>query len=315
MATPTYSKLTGKRRSWIQYSQLWVAADHLLMIQSSRFTEEYSRYRFEDIEAIVITELESEPLRQIVFALIALSAFVLSWVVPDSRFLKIFFAMPSGALLAAVALDVLRGPKCRCLLRTAVSEHILRPVTRVRTANRVVTELHRLITEVQGSLENISGETVVSQGLSPEPVSIAKPSKFILYVLLASLVVNLILSLALLRWDSVQLNTIALYALFGEIVFAVLVYRQRPRFGINSTFYSTWMPIILVFLGVEVLLTAAYFGYYLTLIADAQKAKTLLESPRNWPYFKESTMFSAAWRLPAAILTLIHVRSTLPEED
>ena len=69
MATPSYKKLTGKRRSWIQYSQLWLAADHLLMIQSSRFTEEYSRYKFEDIEAIVVTELEAEPLRQIVFAL------------------------------------------------------------------------------------------------------------------------------------------------------------------------------------------------------------------------------------------------------
>ena len=63
MTKINYRQLTPKSRRWIQFSQLWLAPDHLMLLKSSRFTEEYSRYRLEDIEAVVVTSLDGEPLR------------------------------------------------------------------------------------------------------------------------------------------------------------------------------------------------------------------------------------------------------------
>ena len=154
----------------------------------------------------------------------------------------------------------------------------------------------------------------MNQGANPEPPVSSRHGKLVPYILFTSLVLNVVLSLVLLKWANMQLNTIASYALIGEIIFAVMVYRQRPRFGLNSTFYSTWLPLMFVFLGVEVVLTAGYFGFYIMSLADSQKAKALTESANNWPYFKETTIFSALWRLPAAVLTFIHINSGLPEE-
>lgn len=314
LATPTYTKLSPKKRHWFQYSQLWLAEDHLLMLQSSRFTEEYTRYRLEDIEAIVVTQLEPDPMRQLTLGLLTISAFICALTIPDSSYLKAFLAIPTGLLLVSVIVDALRGPKCRCLLRTAVSEHLLKPIMRVSTANRVVTELHRVITATQGSLDSVSGGTAEAQQASYQPPTANKLSKWIGYLLFGCFLLNAVLQLASLKWTNTQLSTISLNVFLAEVIFAILAYQRRPLFGYLNPFYSTWLPVFFVLLGIETVIVMGYFGYYLKLLADGPNSKALLETVRKWPYFMESTVFSVVWRLPAAILTLIHLRSGDPED-
>jgi len=50
-----YRKLPGARRTPLRKATLWIAGDHILSIDSHRFSEEYKRYYFKDIQAIIVT--------------------------------------------------------------------------------------------------------------------------------------------------------------------------------------------------------------------------------------------------------------------
>src|SRR5438093_13233817 len=50
-----YRKLPGARRTPLRKATLWLAGDHILSVDSHRFSEEYKRYYFKDIQAIVVT--------------------------------------------------------------------------------------------------------------------------------------------------------------------------------------------------------------------------------------------------------------------
>ena len=309
MANGAYRKLTGKARRWFQFSQLWLADDHLMMLKSSRFTEQYSRYRLDDIEAIVVTEIEPEPFRQVLMGLLALSAFVAASLVPDSAWMKGFFAIPAGLALAYVAADVLRGRKCRCLLRTAVSEHLLEPVTRMGGANRVLGILLPAIQSAQGTLETVPEEMVTSHALGRSETDQKKNEPLVSYLLLGVMATNIVVSLAVTKWDTTQLATVGLYLFAAEWIFAALLYRRRPRFGLPSAFYTMLLPGIFFFLGADTILMIGYFGYYVGQLARNVDPKVLSQSLQNWPYFWESTIFSVLWRMAASVLTFIHLRS------
>ncbi len=308
MADTTYRKLTGKGRRWFQFSQLWLAHDHLMMQKSSRFTEQYSRYRLQDIEAIIVTEMEPEPIRQVLMGLLALSAFVGASLIPDSPWLKAFFAIPAGLALAYAAADVLRGRKCRCLLRTAVSEHILGPITRMNEANRVLGVLLPAIESTQGTLQAVPEEMVASHSIGGSQAD-QKNEPLISYLLLGTMVVTIVVSLAVTQWDTTQLATVGLYLFAAEWIFAALLYRRRPRFGLPSSFYTMSLPGIFFFLGADTILMIGYFGYYIGQMAKNVDPRILSQSVQSWPYFWESTIFSILWRMAASVLTFIHLRS------
>src|SRR4051794_25041567 len=49
-----YRKLPGHRRGLINGSSVWLGPDHLLLVKSQRFKEEYKRFYLRDIQAIAI---------------------------------------------------------------------------------------------------------------------------------------------------------------------------------------------------------------------------------------------------------------------
>jgi hypothetical protein len=51
-----YRRLTGRKRTLLGYSQLWLAPDHILLVKSTRFAENYQRFALADIQAITVTE-------------------------------------------------------------------------------------------------------------------------------------------------------------------------------------------------------------------------------------------------------------------
>ena len=52
----SYRKLPGRRRGFLFGSSVWLADDHLLLVKSARFREEYRRFYFRDIQAIVTAD-------------------------------------------------------------------------------------------------------------------------------------------------------------------------------------------------------------------------------------------------------------------
>src|SRR6266849_5352271 len=57
MEKSIYQRLTGRKRTLLGYSQLWLGPDHLLLVKSTRFAEEYQRFALADIQAITLTEM------------------------------------------------------------------------------------------------------------------------------------------------------------------------------------------------------------------------------------------------------------------
>ena len=56
MAKSIYQRLTGRKRTLFGYSQLWLAPDHILLVKSTHFAENYQRFALADIQAITVTE-------------------------------------------------------------------------------------------------------------------------------------------------------------------------------------------------------------------------------------------------------------------
>ena len=155
-ATP-YTRLPGRglrregfvalTRTWCS---LWLADDHLLSVDNHLFSEDYKRFYFRDIQAIVMRKT----LRGAVWNIV-LGALTALW-------LMIMFAqnlreapmawLVVAAMLLALLINALRGPTCRCQLITAVHQETLPSLNRLKTANKVLDILRQRIRQAQRDL-------------------------------------------------------------------------------------------------------------------------------------------------------------------
>ena len=143
----TYQRLPGARRTPLRKATLWLAGDHILSIDSHRFSEDYKRYYFKDIQAIVVRQTGSTAMSRavdlvvaIVLALLALTAWRL-----DSR----PAAIVGGLILILFVIARSLGPRCVCQLITAVSSDRLPSLNRLRTAEKALGIIGPLVQEAQ----------------------------------------------------------------------------------------------------------------------------------------------------------------------
>src|SRR5260370_38411039 len=112
-----YRKIPGARRTPLRKASLWLAGDHILSVDSHRFPEEYKRYYFKDIQAIIVTNRSTamgkatDLIVAIVLALLALAA----WRLPSSA-----TAIAVGGMLPQFLIFKSPGPLCECQLNTPV---------------------------------------------------------------------------------------------------------------------------------------------------------------------------------------------------
>ena len=162
MSAKEYRRLPGRglRRIgpvafWRTTNRLWLGSDHLLSSDSTGYTEEYRRFYFRDLQAIILRRTDRGR----------------NWTA-GLAFLTICFALagyalgPVGAavlwslaalLLLSLAINAARGPTCTCHLQTAVQFEELPALGRVRAARKALAQLRAVIEETQGVL---SGEEV-----------------------------------------------------------------------------------------------------------------------------------------------------------
>lgn len=157
MSSSNYLQLSPKNRTWAGFSQAWLGDDHLLIVNSNRFVERYQRFAFSDIQAIVVSEGGKRSFWQPLLLLVCL----LGGLAARSSFGRGFFAVIGVVALALVILDIARGPRCRCVLQTAVSGERLYPISRMGTARSFLATITPAIESVQGSIpiENLMVHT------------------------------------------------------------------------------------------------------------------------------------------------------------
>jgi hypothetical protein len=179
-STENYRKLPGRLRGVIHGASVWAGSDHLLLVCSTRFREEYKRFFYRDIQAIAVAEDRRFPVPTptILLAAIAIAAGIVT-----GRFaprLAPFWWIPLAAL-AGAWLYVSIAQSCRCRIYTAVSGDELPSIYRRWTARRFLAAAEPLIAATQGSLEGNWAEAAEERPAGPmerfaeEPAEALKP--------------------------------------------------------------------------------------------------------------------------------------------
>jgi hypothetical protein len=164
-----YRKLTRKRRTPGGSSQLWLAGDHILLVNSSWWVQNYRRFRLSEIQALVAVERPSWRPVQAVVLVITLLLLALSLWGAVSITGKIFGAIVFGSTLAAEIADLARGPYCRLTLHTAVSDIRIPAITRMRAAERFLAAIVPSIESSQAALAPAIAQSLPHSEPEPAP--------------------------------------------------------------------------------------------------------------------------------------------------
>ncbi len=140
-----YKKLPGLAILPFQRRSLWLGPDHVLSVRTLPLTEQYRRYYFRDIQAIVLTESGSSW----AYYLYASAAFLLLMFLLLGYTWHPVWASLSG-IVAAILFSVgLQVPNCACYLQTATGVERLPSLGRIRAARKTLAILKPAIDAAQ----------------------------------------------------------------------------------------------------------------------------------------------------------------------
>lgn len=133
------------------YSSLWEGPDHLLLVKSTGYTEEYQQIQYTDVQSIMVTESERRMTWNIVWIVAGvITAFPLVLGLIEHQ-----EPIVSGILMAVIltflAINHFRGPTCKVFLITRV-QTVRLPFVRRRKAEKILARIQPLIDAAQADL-------------------------------------------------------------------------------------------------------------------------------------------------------------------
>ena len=146
-----YQKLPGTKKGFLLGKHtLWRGKDHLLQIFSRMGVEDYKRFYFSDIQAIITRKTSVGKVQNMI-----LGGFILLLSLPiivSGAGWTFFFAAVAGVLLIALCVNLFRGPTCETRLVTAVQTEKMYSLCRLKNTLKVMDGLQTYVQAVQGSL-------------------------------------------------------------------------------------------------------------------------------------------------------------------
>jgi hypothetical protein len=298
-----YSRLSGRKRSLSGYSQLWLGANHILLVNSTHFAEVYRHFALSDIQAIVVTSLAERTVLQVIGALAAI-AWTSAALMVNSIFLKIFFTATGAGALAVVIADILRGTRCVCYLQTAVSQERLAPISRLRQAGRFLARIQPAIEAVQGSLapDQLTAELPAFANSPGAPPEVQRPRGYDAEILFGIILANALLVLVDQRFPETEASSVLFVTMLAEFVLALLVLiragahikRLIPSLALIALFCIAWDAVGL-FRGVG--------QWGMELWAAAQQGKPVMAT-FSWSRSRPEVWFAELWRLGVGLTGL-----------
>ncbi len=301
-----YQRLTGRRRAIMGFSQLWLAPDHILLVQNHRFSEQYRRFALADIQAIVVTTVPDRmPLQILAFFASLLWTSALFAV--SLMFWKIFFGVTGTIAIAIFIADIARGPRCRCHLYTAVSRELLAPVSRVRGARAFLDRIRPAIEGVQGTLATERIATLEPSGrpLGQAPPEVPAPPGYLPEILFGLFLIDAIFVLASTRFARAEFSNVLPTTFFAEFVILVVALIRRPGRDPRRFIYAL-MAVAIVCMGWDaVALGRSFVGYMGSVFEEARRGKAAPPTILAWMGFQHGpAIFAATWRAAAGIIGL-----------
>lgn len=148
----SYQRLPGKKKGFlIGQHTLWQGSDHLLQIYSRLGVEDYKRYYFDDIQAIITRKTGSGSIQNIILAL--LFGIFCFYAVTSGGSWRILPALIAAALLLILLVNVIKGPTCETILLTAVQTEKLHSLHRLKTTEPVMNRIRSMIEPRQGRID------------------------------------------------------------------------------------------------------------------------------------------------------------------
>ncbi|MCF6312002.1 MAG: hypothetical protein L3J39_06085 [Verrucomicrobiales bacterium] len=146
-------------------SSLWRGEDHLLYVRGSGFlipfNEEYLRFRYKDIQSLVIVGTSGQWVSAILYGIGTLLFGLLSYLMLSSReaddvallVMALVFPVPATmALLLLWVRTLMLGKRCVVEVQTSLKKERLRMLTRLPLARRVLQSVEGLIQASQEDL-------------------------------------------------------------------------------------------------------------------------------------------------------------------
>jgi hypothetical protein len=294
-----YTRLPGKglrRQGFLAivriYCTLWLAQDHILNVDNRGFAEDYKRFYFRDIQAIIMRRTNRGKVWNLILisliGLIVLFAFsfgemvtVLSWLIVAGIF---------GIILIV---NWLRGPTCTCHIITAVQQETLPSLDRLKIAEKVINILKRYIQEAQGE---INAEEVQATELSDQPEVSGSPFYFTSQaesdqpvrhyhgrmhgIIFSLLLVDGMLTCLHLLLQNVALNLVSLgLTLIFSICLIIALVKQYNTDISKGIRWVTWSSFAYVCVSYVV-------GYILTIYLSFLIKGPIQRGMNQWEYFK-----------------------------
>jgi hypothetical protein len=172
MARPSgiYTRLTRNAAGVGSYSSLWLAADHLLIVTSSGYSEDYARVQLRDIKAFFIVESSRRLWWGMVWGVLAFLGAVLLVNAIIGQGNLILWGIFAALLLGANAWNMLLGPGCTAHIMTGVQTARLPALVRLKKTQRVLGRLQPLIEAAQADFATAAFAPVSSPPtLPPSP--------------------------------------------------------------------------------------------------------------------------------------------------
>ena len=147
-----YEQLTRPATSVGSYRTLWFAEDHLLLVNSTGYSEGYRRIQFSDIKGFFVIPSDRRLLWYVPWVIFAL----FSGVFLINTLFSAETPYVSGSILAfslvLIAWNYLLGPTCLAYVVTGVQTAQLPSLVRRRKARKVLGRLQPLIAAVQADM-------------------------------------------------------------------------------------------------------------------------------------------------------------------
>ncbi|MEJ2731061.1 MAG: hypothetical protein P8185_21575 [Deltaproteobacteria bacterium] len=166
--TLPYQRLPGKKKGFlVGYHTLWQGSDHLLQVYSRLGIEDYKRFYFNDIQAIITCKTAAGKIENFVLGVLAV-LFSLLGVISGGGW-SFFWAIIAGVMALILMINFFKGPTCETYLMTAVQTEKLHSLHRTKTTQSVMNLLRSLIEQRQGQIgqKTVDGQMVQSTGKHP----------------------------------------------------------------------------------------------------------------------------------------------------
>lgn len=129
--------------------RLWEGSDHVLNVTNTGSTEQYKRFYFKEIQAIVLRRTPDWTAWNGVFAtLMTIFAFISG--ASDDIAARVASGIPASVFLVALISNIILGRTCSVHIKTAIQTEQLFSLDRMRPALKTINRITARIMEIQG---------------------------------------------------------------------------------------------------------------------------------------------------------------------